>query len=143
MQHNLPATAALSPWEPGILSLVLYTSMVLALIAVLLFLSSWLGEKKESPEKIRPYECGVIPTGSARFRYPVPFYLVAIFFLIFDVEAAFIFSWAVAFDQLGWAGWLEIFFFILVLLVSLFYIWKKGGLEWGPIPSKGRRTPEI
>ena len=101
-------------------------------MAVFLFLSSWLGEKKKEPEKLRPYESGIIPTGSARFRYPVPFYLVATFFLIFDVEAAYIFSWAIAFDLLGWSGWLQISFFVLILLVSLFYIWKKGGLEWGP-----------
>jgi len=142
MQPVSTAYAGLSPWEPGIFSLVLYTSMVLALIAVLLFLASWLGEKKETPEKVRPYECGIIPTGPARFRFPVPFYLVAIFFLIFDVEAAFIFSWAVAFDELGWMGWLQIFFFIFVLLIGLFYIWKKGGLEWGPTASKSLKTPK-
>ena len=67
--------------------------LVLGLMGLLLFLAGWLGEKKETPEKLRPYECGVIPTGWARFRYPVPFYLVAVFFLIFDVEAAFIFAW--------------------------------------------------
>ncbi len=142
MQPTSPVTAALSPWEPDIFSLVLYTFMVLALIAVLLFLSSWLGEKKENPEKARPYECGIIPTGLARFRYPVPVYLVAVFFLIFDVEAAFIFTWAIAFDQLGWTGWLQMFFFVFVLLFSLFYIWKKGGLEWGPTASKSLTRPK-
>ena len=86
----------LSPWEPGIFSLVLFGVLVLVLIAVLLFISNWLGEKKKNPEKLRPYESGIIPTGTARLRYPVPFYLVAIFFLIFDVEGAYIFSWAVA-----------------------------------------------
>jgi NADH-quinone oxidoreductase subunit A len=120
----------LSPWQPGVLSLILYAAMVLAMIGVLLFLTRWLGEKKPTPEKQRPYECGIIPTGSAQFAYPVPFYLVAIFFLIFDVEAAFIFAWAVAFQELGWTGWLEISAFIIILLWSLFYIWKKGGLDW-------------
>ena len=121
-------TASSGEW--GILSLIIYASMVFALIGILLFLTSWLGEKKKNPEKERPYECGIIPTGSAWFRYPVPFYLVAAFFLIFDVEAAFIFSWAVAFDDLGWTGWLRITFFIVVLLLGLFYVWKKGGLDW-------------
>jgi len=121
---------AFSPWAPGMLSLVLYSGAVLAAIGVLLFLTAWLGDKKQRPEKQRPYECGVIPTGSARFRYPVPFYLVAIFFLIFDVEAAYIFAWAVAFDELGWAGYLRILFFIAVLLFSLFYVWRKGALDW-------------
>ena len=121
----------LSPWEPGIFSLVIYAVMVLALIAALLFIASWLGEKKKDPAKLIPYESGIIPTGSARLRYPVPFYLVAIFFLLFDVEGAFIFSWAVSWETLGWAGWLQITFFIGVLIAGLAYIWKKGGLDWG------------
>ena len=130
----LPETGILSPWEPGIFSLAIYGLLVLILVAALLFLSRWLGEKKPTPEKSRPYECGVIPTGTARFRYPVAFYLIATFFLIFDVEAVYIFSWAIAFDRLGWAGWWQISFFIIILLISLLYIWKKGGLEWGPTP---------
>jgi NADH-quinone oxidoreductase subunit A len=135
-------TGALSPWEPGFLSLAIYIFLVLVLVGIFLLLASWLGEKKTSPEKLRPYESGIIPTGSARFRYPVPFYLVATFFLIFDVEAVYIFSWAIAFDQLGWNGWLQISFFILILLISLFYIWRKGGLEWGPRTQKNPDTPE-
>ncbi len=119
-----------SPWEPGIFSLVLYAVMVFSLVGVLLFFCGWLGEKKTTFEKATPYECGIIPTGSAWFRYPVPFYLVALFFLIFDLETVFIFAWAVAFDELGWIGWLRITFFIVVLLLSLFYVWKKGGLNW-------------
>ena len=126
----------LSPWEPGVFSLVVYAVMILGLVALLLFLASWLGEKKITTEKSRPYESGVIPTGSARLRYPVPFYLVAIFFLLFDVEGAYIFSWAIAWEKLGWSGWLQISFFISVLLLGLVYIWKKGGLEWGPTSKK-------
>jgi NADH-quinone oxidoreductase subunit A len=105
--------------------------MVLALIAVLLFIASWLGERKKDPAKLIPYESGIIPTGSARLRYPVPFYLVAIFFLLFDVEGAFIFSWAISWETLGWGGWLQITFFIGVLIAGLAYVWKKGGLDWG------------
>jgi NADH-quinone oxidoreductase subunit A len=125
-------TAALSPWEPNIVSLAVYGLLVLALVAILLFLGGWLGEKKKGPEKLRPFESGIIPTGSAPFSYPVLFYLMATFFLIFDVEGAIIFTWAIAFEELGWSGWLQISFFIVVLLVGLFYIWKKGGLDWGP-----------
>jgi NADH-quinone oxidoreductase subunit A len=124
------AGAFMSPWEPGLLALGVYTFLVLALIGVMLFIAGHIGEKRESIEKSRPYECGIIPTGTARFHYPVPFYQVAMFFLIFDVEAAFIFAWGAAFDRLGWYGWLEISFFILVLLFSLIYIWRKGGLDW-------------
>ena len=132
----------LSPWEPGILALGVFTFMALVLVIALLFISSWLGEKKLNPEKLRPYECGIIPTGTARFRYPVAFYLIATFFLIFDVEAAYIFSWAIAFDRLGWSGWLQISFFIVILLISLFYVWRKGGLEWGPTTRKNPTTSE-
>ncbi|NNL75930.1 MAG: NADH-quinone oxidoreductase subunit A [Desulfobacterales bacterium] len=129
-------SGTLSPWEPGIFSLVFYAIMIMALIALLLIIASWLGEKKPNTEKLRPYESGIIPTGSARLRYPVPFYLVAIFFLLFDVEGAYIFAWAIAWEKLGWTGWLQISFFIVVLILGLVYVWKKGGLEWGPTRTK-------
>jgi NADH-quinone oxidoreductase subunit A len=132
--ESMPSIIPLSPWEPGILALGVFAFMILVLVAVLLFLSSWLGEKKPNSEKSRPYECGILPTGTARFRYPIAFYLMATFFLIFDVEAIYIFSWAIAFDRLGWEGWWQISFFIVILLISLFYLWKKGGLDWGPTP---------
>lgn len=127
----IPATsAAFSSSHPDLLTMALYFLLVFGLMAVLLFMTSRLGEKKPKDVKLSPYESGIIPSGTARFSYPAPFYLVAIFFLIFDVEAAFIFSWAVAFDRLGWQGWLQITFFIFLLLVSLLYIRQKGGLEW-------------
>ena len=129
-------TGALSPWEPGIFSLVLYSILIMVVIAAMLFIASWFGEKKPGTEKLRPYESGIIPTGNARLWYPVPFYLVAIFFLIFDVEGAYIFSWAIAWENLGWTGWLQISFFIGVLILGLVYIWKRGGLEWGPTGKK-------
>jgi NADH-quinone oxidoreductase subunit A len=119
-----------SPWQPGLGAFLLYGGMTTVLIALLLFLANWLGEKKPALEKKRPYECGIIPTGPARLPRPVPFYQIAVFFLIFDVEAVFIFAWAVAFKELGWPGWLEISFFILLLLAGLYYIWKKQGLKW-------------
>jgi NADH-quinone oxidoreductase subunit A len=120
-----------STWQSGIGALAVYGLIILALIGLILFLTAWLGEKKPAETKLAPYECGVTPTGNARFPYPAPFYLMAIFFLVFDVEGAFIFSWAIAFDRLGWLGWLQISFFISILLISLVYLWRKGGLEWG------------
>ncbi|MGD8251109.1 MAG: NADH-quinone oxidoreductase subunit A [Desulfobacterales bacterium] len=131
---------ALSPWVPGIFSLGVYALVVSALVGLLLAASSFIGKRKPTVEKLRPYESGIIPTGTARLKYPVPFYLVAIFFLIFDVEGAFIFSWAIAARELGWAGWLQIAFFIVVLLLGLVYIWEKGGLEWGPTLKTDRTT---
>lgn len=132
-----------SPWEPGVFSLILYGVLVCALVAGLLVLSARLGERKPHPEKLRAYESGVIPTGSARLAQPVPFYLVAIFFLVFDVEAVVIVAWAIACDRLGWPGWWQVVVFIGILMLSLLYLWKKGGLEWGPkatAPANARRT---
>jgi len=120
----------LSPWVPGVFSLVSFTLAILVMMAVMLFLTRWLGDKRVNPDKQLPYESGIIPTGTARLRYPVPFFLVAIFFLLFDVEGAFIFSWAVACRDLGWKGFLQMTFFILVLILGLVYVWRKGGLEW-------------
>jgi NADH-quinone oxidoreductase subunit A len=128
----LAAGGTLTPWDPGLPALFLYGLMILALMGLLLFLSSWLGEKKITANKALPFECGIIPTGPAQVNYPVPFYRVAVFFLLFDVEAVFIFAWAVALLELGWSGWLQISFFIVLLLAGLVYIWKKQGLEWVP-----------
>lgn len=131
--HSLSPVPWYSPWEAGLFSLGIFALLCLGFVVVMLMASSWIGERRLSKEKMRPYECGVIPTGTARLRYPVPFYLVAIFFLLFDVEGAFIFSWAVSFRELGWQGWWEILFFIAMQMLGLAYVWRKGGLEWGPM----------
>ena len=133
-----PMTA--SPPFPGdFLALAIYTGVAVMLIGVLLLAAWWLGAKSRSANKDMPYESGVVPTGSARLAYPVPFYLVAIFFIVFDVEAVFIFTWAVAWDLLGLAGMIHITFFIVVLLLGLVWLWLKGGLEWGP-SAEGRSS---
>jgi NADH-quinone oxidoreductase subunit A len=132
MMQAITDLSAFSSWQPGVLSLAVYALIVAALMAVLLVLTEWLGQRHPTREKRRPYESGIIPTGSARLRYPVPFFRVAVFFLLFDLEGAFIFSWAIAAKPLGWAGWLDISFFIIMLLLGLAYIWLKGGLAWGP-----------
>lgn len=123
--------AAFSPWEPGAVSLAVYWLLVLGLTGVLLLLSSRLGARRPGPEKGRAYESGVIPTGPARLHRTVPFYRVALFFLVFDVETAFLVLWAVAYDRLGWQGLGHIAVFVGVLLVGLAYVWQKGGLDWG------------
>src|SRR3990172_6337066 len=92
-----------------------YTAMAVALVGTLLLAAWWIGEKRSNAVKESAYESGIIPTGSARLSYPVPFYLVAIFFIVFDVEAVFIFVWAVAWDILGIIGLFHISVFILVL----------------------------
>jgi NADH-quinone oxidoreductase subunit A len=124
--------SAFSTWHPGVLSLTVYALIVAGLMVALLVLTEWLGHRRPAREKRRPYESGIIPTGAARLRYPVPFFLVAVFFLLFDLEGAYIFSWAIAAEPLGWTGWLQISFFICMLFLGLAYIWLKGGLDWGP-----------
>jgi NADH-quinone oxidoreductase subunit A len=84
----------------------------------------------QSPVKLEPFECGVEPVGSARQRFPVRFYLVALIFIVFDIEAVYLFPWAVNFRPLGLFGFVEMTVFIAVLAVGLAYVWKKGALEW-------------
>ena len=112
--------------------LVIYTIVTLLLVAAMLLAAWWLGESTTSPDKFIPYESGVVPTGSARLSLYIPFYLIAIFFIVFDVEASFIFTWATVWRQLGMGGLLHITFFIVALLLGLVWLWVKGGLEWGP-----------
>ncbi len=115
-----------------LLPLAVYATMALLLVGFLLIAAWWLGERRRNPEKDGAYESGIIPSGTARLAYPAPFYLVAIFFIVFDVESVFIFIWAVAWDLLGLPGLIHMTFFIAVLLLGLLWLWKKGGLDWGP-----------
>lgn len=124
-----------------ILPLAIYGIVVLGLMGVLLALCRWLGEKRPSSEKLRPYECGIIPTGSARLAYPLPFYLVAVLFLIFDVEAVYVLSWAVVARRLGKPGWILMFLFLGILLLGLGYVWRRGGLDWGSSRGNGWGEP--
>jgi NADH-quinone oxidoreductase subunit A len=93
-------------------------------------LSLLLGPRRPNPEKLSPYECGIVPVGSARERFSVKFYLIAMLFIVFDMEIAFLYPWAVAFKQLGWFGLAGMATFLAILLVGYFYAWQKGGLEW-------------
>ncbi len=135
MPASTPSIPALPGLYPELLPMVLYTAIAVALIGLLMVAARWLGARSTNRNKELPYESGVIPTGDARLAYPVPFYLIAIFFIVFDVEAAFVFTWAVAWDLLGLPGLLHITFFIVVLLLGLVWLWIKGGLDWGPSKS--------
>ena len=104
-------------------------------------LSLLLGPKKPTPEKLAPYECGMPPVGDARERFPVKFYLVAMIFLLFDIEVAFLYPWAVALRALGWSGFFQILTFFLILLVGYVYVWRKGVLDWGPALRRPRTQP--
>lgn len=127
---------------PEIFSLLIYSLVTFLLIGAMLLAAWWLGEKKTNLNKELAYESGVIPTGSARLPLYIPFYLIAIFFIVFDVETAFIFTWAAVWDELGLGGLIHISFFIVALLLGLVWIWLKGGLEWGPSKVRGRYDEE-
>jgi len=121
------------------LALTIYSGIALFLICVLLLLSWGLGQKTRSRQKQEPYESGILPLDNARIKGPVPFYLVAIFFVIFDVEVIFVSSWAVASDRLGWSGFAHVCFFIFILFLGLVHIWKTGALDWEPRAQREQR----
>jgi NADH-quinone oxidoreductase subunit A len=93
--------------------------------------SSVLGQRHRERATGEPYESGVVPTGSARVRFDIKFYLVAMFFLIFDLEAVFLYAWAVGVRETGWSGFAEMLIFTGVLAAALAYLWRMGALDWG------------
>jgi NADH-quinone oxidoreductase subunit A len=95
-------------------------------------ISRFLGPRNPTPEKLAAYECGMPPVGDARERQSVKFYLIAMIFLLFDIEVAFLYPWALAMRELSWTGLIQIVVFFLILLVGYVYIWRKGVLDWGP-----------
>ena len=98
--------------------------------AVSVTLSQLLGPHNPTPEKSAPYECGMPAVGDARERQSIRFYLVAMIFLLFDIEVAFLYPWALALRSLGWSGYLQVLLFTLVLFAGYVYVWKKGALDW-------------
>jgi NADH-quinone oxidoreductase subunit A len=110
--------------------LVIYAVIVVGVVGLLITLSNLLGPQKPYKSKLLPYESGIVPVDPARKRYSVRFYLTAMLFIIFDVEAVFFYPWAVVLHQLRWYGVIEMLVFIGILLVALVHIWRKGGLEW-------------
>ncbi len=109
--------------------LAVYFVLVVALAAAMLAVSALLGQRHREPSTGLPYESGILPTGSARLRFDASFYLVAAFFVVFDLEAAFLFAWAIALRTIGWAGYVEGLVFIGVLVVALVYLWRSGALD--------------
>jgi NADH-quinone oxidoreductase subunit A len=94
--------------------------------------SYFLGKRVRNAVKELPYECGIVPTGSARERFSVKFYLVAMLFILFDIEAVFLYPWAVVYRELKLFAFIEMLIFIALVLCGFFYIWKKGALDWSP-----------
>ena len=112
--------------------IAVFLVMVAALgIACAMLVLSWvMGPKRPNPVKLQPYECGMTPIGGARVRFSVKFYLIAMLFILFDVEAIFLYPWAVVHRNLGMFGLVEMGIFVLILFVGYIYIWKRGAFEW-------------
>jgi NADH-quinone oxidoreductase subunit A len=120
--------------------LVVYFAVVIILAAGMIGISYVLGERHKERATGEPYESGILSTGSARIRLSAKFYLVAMFFVIFDLEAVFIFAWAIAWRELGWVGYIEVVVFIVILLAALIYLWRLGALDWGTSRRKSMRS---
>lgn len=117
----------------AIFPLLIYAAAVVVLVVLLTGLSHVLGPRhRPGRQADAPFESGIVTVGEARLRFPVAFYLVAMFFVIFDLEAVYLFGWAIAVRQAGWAGFVEAAIFIAVLLAALAYLWRMGALDWGP-----------
>ena len=121
IQHSVPL------WP-----LLVYGLIVLSLVGAMLGLSYVLGQRHKERATHEPYEGGILSTGSARMRFSSQFYLIAMLFVIFDVETIFIVSWAIAFKELGWYGYAGVLIFIILLVVVLIYEWRNGALDFGP-----------
>jgi NADH-quinone oxidoreductase subunit A len=113
-----------------------YLPIMLLIVVALAFglgsvvFSSLVGQKKFSKVKMAPYECGCEPIGTARERFPIKFYLIAMLFILFDIEAVFLYPWAILYKKLGVFGVVEMGVFVVILFVGYIYVWKKGALEW-------------
>ncbi len=118
----------LETYFPVLLQALIATGLAIGLVAA----SGLLGKRVPNRIKDSPYECGVTPTGSARERFSVKFYLVGMLFILFDIEAVFLYPWAVVYRELKLFAFFEMLVFVLLILVGFFYIWKKGVLSWGP-----------
>ena len=127
----MPAIHLVTLWP-----LAVYFAAVILLVAGMLAFSYLLGQRHRARATGEPYESGIVSTGSARLRFSAQFYLIAMFFVVFDLEVAFIYAWAVAAREAGWAGYVEMFVFVAILLAALVYLWRVGALDWGP-----RRRP--
>ena len=116
----------LDNYGPLLLMFILAGGLAGALIVA----STLVGRHTHSPEKDQPYECGVLPTGDARTPFSVHFYLVALVFILFDIEAIFLYPWALVYGELKLFGFVEMLLYIMILLVGYIFLWKKGALDW-------------
>ena len=128
--HSL--TTNITRFTPEAWALGVYVIAVFVVVGLMLGLAWVLGGRNHGRAKTEPFESGVVPVGSARLRISAKFYLVAMFFVIFDLEAVFLYAWAVSVRESGWPGFIEAAVFVVLLLLGLLYIWRLGGLDWAP-----------
>lgn len=127
--------------SPEFWSTVVYIVAVFGLCGVMLGLSALLGGRSGARARNEPFESGVVSASPERLRLSAKFYLVAVFFVIFDVEALFLYAWAVSVREAGWVGFVEAFIFIFILVASLVYLARIGALDWAPASRKRRNAP--
>ena len=120
----------MKPTMQGWLSILLLALLGAAFGIGSILMARFLGPRKPTPEKEAPYECGMPPVGDARERQPIKFYLVAMIFLLFDIEVAFLYPWAMAIQDLRWLGFLQVVVFFALLIAGYVYVWRKGALDW-------------
>ncbi len=124
------ASSVAAGYLPILLFLAIALGLSLAFVVLPMIVSRMTGSANPYPDKVAEYECGFPAFEDSRAQFDVRFYLVAILFIIFDIEAAYLFPWAVTLDQIGWAGWASMMIFLLELALGFAYAWKKGALEW-------------
>ena len=127
---ELPSIFFAAPPIYGYIPIIIFGVIAILLPLVLLGASRLVQRRVFEREKLMPYECGIDPIGDARDRFSVRFYIVAMLFLVFDVEVVFLFPWAVIYDRLALFGLIEMLIFIGILVVGYYYAWRKGALEW-------------
>ena len=120
----------LSDFLQDYLSIILFLVIALGLSVLFIVLNFILSPKKPDPEKLSAYECGFEPFDDSRIEFDVRFYLVAILFIIFDLEIAFLFPWAITLGSIGFLGFISMMIFLFILTVGFVYEWKKGALDW-------------
>lgn len=123
------------------LPIAIMFGIVVAFAVISVLASRLLTVSRPTPEKLEPYECGIVPLQEPVQRFPVKFYLVAMLFVLFDIEIVFLFAWAVVFHSLGWYGVGAVGVFTLLLIETLVYVWKRGALDWN-VPVRQRYRAE-
>jgi NADH-quinone oxidoreductase subunit A len=126
-------------YSPDYWALAIFIVGVIGMCAFMLGIPVWLGGRDWGRAKNEPFESGVVGQGGARLRFSAKFYLVAMFFVIFDVEALYLYAWAVSAREAGWMGFAEVTLFVLFLLAGLVYLWRIGALDWSPEARRRRR----